>query len=146
MPSKWLIDPSIADKVRGIHVQVHGTFGPTGWHNGDYEGMTGVVLTVHDTKSETIESTARVRLDQPLDVLDPILTIPVQFVAPVHPDNTGEDVIILAGLSKGSAARVEAVESNDLMVVTTKASFLVVDSAPSKLVRVVDVDEVANKR
>ena len=39
---------------------------------------------------------------------------------------------------------MEAIETANLMVLTTKATFLVIDSSPDKLVRIKQVDEVGN--
>lgn len=143
---KWLLEPEFADKVHGIVVEVKASFGSSGWHNGDYEGKQGVVLSLFNTGNDTFDSTARVRFDDPIDVLQPILAVPVQFLVPVHPENKGEDVLVLAGSSKGQLARVEAVESRSLMVVTTRLSFLVIDTTPERLARVIEVDEVGNKK
>ena len=105
-----------------------------------------MVLSLLNTTNDTFESTARVRFDDPVDVLTPILAVPVQFLSPVHPEKQGEDVVILAGTSKGSLARVEAVESRNAMVIITLVNFLVIDSAPELLVRFLQVDEVGNKK
>ena len=126
-------------------VEVRGTIGSAGWHGGDYEGKQGIVLSILDTQNESFTSTARVRLLEPINPLQPILTVPVEYLWPVHPEARGEDVLILAGAQgKGQEARVEAIESQNLMVLTTKATFLVIDSPPNRLVRIKQVDEVGN--
>ena len=126
-------------------VEVRGTIGSAGWHGGDYEGKQGSVLSILDTQNESFTSTARVRLLEPINPLQPILTVPVEYLWPVHPEARGEDVLILAGAQgKGQEARVEAIESQNLMVLTTKATFLVIDSPPNRLVRIKQVDEVGN--
>lgn len=126
-------------------VEVRGTMGSAGWHSGDYEGKQGIVLSILDTQNESFTSTARVRLLEPINPLQPILTVPVEYLWPVHPEARGEDVLILAGAQgKGQEARVEAIESQNLMVLTTKATFLVIDSPPNRLVRIKQVDEVGN--
>ena len=126
-------------------VEVRGTMGSAGWHSGDYEGKQGIVLSILDTQNESFTSTARVRLLEPISPLQPILTVPVEYLWPVHPEARGEDVLILAGAQgKGQEARVEAIESQNLMVLTTKATFLVIDSPPNRLVRIKQVDEVGN--
>ncbi|RDX52442.1 transcription elongation factor Spt5 [Lentinus brumalis] len=145
---KWLLDPNLADKVAGIMVEVRGSYasaGQPGWHNADYEGKQGVVLSVFNTDNDTFQSTARVRFFQPVDPLQPIVPVPVTYLWPVHPEKKGEDVIILSGAQgMGQEARVEAVESRNTMVLTTKATFLVIDSHPERLVRTRQVDEVGN--
>ena len=148
MSPKWLLDSDLAEKVSGIMVEVRGSFasgGAAGWHNGDYEGKQGVVLSVFNTNNDTFDSTARVRFFQPVDPLQPILPVPVTYLWPVHPENKGDDVIILSGgQAKGQEAKVEAVESRNTMVLTTKETFLVIDSHPDRLVRIRQVDEVGN--
>ena len=128
-------------------VEVKGSFpsgGASGWHNGDFESKQGVVLSIFDTGNNTFDSTARVRFFQPVDPLQPIVPVPVQYLWPVHPESKGEDILILHGVHKGHEARVEAVEPNNLMVLTTKATFLVVDSPAERLVRIKQIDEVGN--
>ncbi|KAH9946425.1 transcription elongation factor Spt5 [Epithele typhae] len=140
----WLLDPDLKDKVNGMFVEVKGSFGADGWHNGDYEGKQGVVLSVLATGNDTFESTARVRFLDPVDRLQPILAVPVHLLSPIHPEKQGEEVVILAGNNKGLEARVEDVESSSSMVLTTKATFLVVESAPERLVLLRHIDEVGN--
>ncbi|KAH9903261.1 transcription elongation factor Spt5 [Cubamyces lactineus] len=143
-PSKWLLEPDFSQK-RGLVVEVRGTFGG-GWHGGDFEGKQGVVLSVFDTHNESFESVARVRFFNPVDPLQPILPVPVQYLRPVHPENREETVVILDGAQKGVEARVEAVESNNSMVVTTMDTFHVIDTSPDRLIRIHDIDEVGNRR
>lgn len=147
LSSKWLLEPELANKVKGIMVLVRGSAPQYGnpWHNGDCEDKQGVVLSVLDTQNDSFKSTARVRFLEPVNPLQPILAVPVNYLWPVHPKLKGEDVIILSGSQgKGQEARVEAIETTNLMVLTTKATFLVIDSSPDKLVRVKQVDEVGN--
>ncbi|KAI0366514.1 transcription elongation factor Spt5 [Pilatotrama ljubarskyi] len=143
LPPKWLLEPEFSQK-RGLVVEVRGSFGH--WYGGDFEGKQGVVLSVFDTHNDAFESTARVRFFNPVDPLTPILPVPVQYLWPVHPEQSGEIVIILTGPKKGVEARVEALESNNQMVVTTTDTFHVVDTSPDKLIRVYDIDEVGNRR
>ncbi|KAI8989014.1 transcription elongation factor Spt5 [Trametes punicea] len=140
---KWLLEPEFAQK-RGLVVEVRGTFGG-GWHGGDFEGKQGVVLSVFDTHNEAFESTARVRFFNPVDPLQPILPVPVHYLWPVHPEHTGEAVVILEGDSKGVEARVEQVESNSV-VVTTLETYHVLDTTADRLIRIYDIDEVGNRR
>ena len=73
-------------------IEVSGTFGPTGWHNGDYEGRRGIVLSLLNTTNDDFQSTARVRFEKPVNPLQPILAVPVEFLSPVHPEKVGEVV------------------------------------------------------
>ncbi|KAI0708566.1 transcription elongation factor Spt5 [Earliella scabrosa] len=144
---KWLLDSDLQDRVRGIMVEVRGSYlgANGGWHKGECEGKQGVVLSVLNTHNDSFESTARVRFFDPVDPLQPILQVPITYLWPVHPEGTGDEVIILAGVQgKGQEATVEAIESTNLMVLTTKATFLVIDSPAERLVRIRHVDEVGN--
>ena len=146
MSPKWLLDPDLQDRVRGIMVEVRGSYidANGGWHKGECEGKEGIVLSVLNTNN-SLEPTARVRFFDPVDPLQPILQVPITYLWPVHPKNTGDGVIILAGVQgKGQEATVEAIESTNLMVLTTKATFLVIDSPAERLVRIRHVDEVGN--
>lgn len=143
LPPKWLLAPEFSQK-RGLVVEARGTFGK--WHGGDFEGKQGVVLSVFDTHNDAFESTARVRFFQPVDPLTPILPVPVQYLWPVHPEQAGERVVILAGSNKGAEANIEAVESASSMVITTMETFHVMDTSHDRLIRIMDIDEVGNKR
>ena len=126
-------------EVRGSYLGANG-----GWHKGECEGKEGIVLSVLNTNN-SLEPTARVRFFDPVDPLQPILQVPITYLWPVHPEGTGDEVIILAGVQgKGQEATVEAIESTNLMVLTTKATFLVIDSPAERLVRIRHVDEVGN--
>ncbi|OJT06820.1 Transcription elongation factor SPT5 [Trametes pubescens] len=143
LPAKWLLESPFAQK-RGSVVEARGTFGK--WHGGDFEGKQGVVLSVFDTHNDAFESTARVRFFNPVDPLTPILPVPVQYLWPVHPERVNEIVVVLAGAMKGADARVESIEPNNTMVVTTLETFHVVDLPTSELMRIYDIDEVGNRR
>ena len=54
------------------------------WHIGDCETKQGVVLSVLDTQNDSFASTARVRFLEPVNPLQPILTVPVNYLWPVH--------------------------------------------------------------
>ncbi|KAL7284752.1 hypothetical protein ACG7TL_002059 [Trametes sanguinea] len=143
-PARWLLQPEFVQK-RGLVVEVRGTFGG-GWHGGDFEGKQGVVLSVFDTHNEQFDATARVRFFNPVDPLQPILPVPVQYLWPVHPERAGESVLVLDGAHKGAEARVEQVESDSSMVITTVETFHVLDVRTEQLIRYQDVDEVGNRR
>ncbi|KAI0658338.1 transcription elongation factor Spt5 [Cubamyces menziesii] len=115
-PSKWLLEPEFSQK-RGLAIERHGTFSGR-WHGGDFEGKQGVVLSVFDTHNRSFESVAHVRFFNPVDPLQPILLMPIQFLRPVHPEHC-EETAVLDNAQKGVKAFVEAVESNNSMVVTT---------------------------
>ncbi len=104
------------------------------------------MLSVFDTHNDAFESTARVRFFNPVDPLTPILPVPVQYLWPVHPERVNEIVVVLAGAMKGADARVESIEPNNTMVVTTLETFHVVDLPTSELMRIYDIDEVGNRR
>ncbi|PCH36846.1 hypothetical protein WOLCODRAFT_127725 [Wolfiporia cocos MD-104 SS10] len=132
LPARWLLDPDFVTK-KGMVVEVRESFGANGWHNGDYEGKDGVVLSVFDTHNETFAAMARVRFREPLVADQDVLTVPVELLRPVHPSDKDENVMILHGQHKGERAKVNVVEAS-LMVVTT-ADFVVEEITAEKLVR-----------
>ncbi|KAH9934104.1 transcription elongation factor Spt5 [Amylocystis lapponica] len=138
---RWLLDPEIVEK-RGMLVEVKGSFGESGWHNGDFEGRQGVVLSIFDTHNERSPRTARVRFFDSPD--SPTMTIPVEILWPVHPENKDDEVLMLHGPQKGEEGHVQSVEKGGGMFVTTK-SYLVVDTSAEKLVRMCNVDDNGNR-
>lgn len=120
-------------------VEVKGSFGPSGWLNGDYEGKQGIVHSIFDTQSPNFAATANVRFLEPLDPAKPALQVPVEVLKPVKPEKYGTEVLILHGPHKGQEARVNMVEPGGLMVVTTK-QFTVDELSADKLVVVRPVD------
>lgn len=138
LSDQWLLEPEFSSQ-RGMLVEVRGSFGPTGWYNGDYEGKQGVVHSIFDTKSPNFAATATVRFSEPLDPGKSALQVPVEVLKPVKPENYGTEVLILHGPHKGQQARVNMVEAGGLMVVTTK-QFTVDELSAEKLVVVRPVD------
>lgn len=147
LPARWLLDPDIVSK-RGMVVEVKGSFGTaeqTKWHNGDYEGMQGVVLSVFDTHNEHFQRTARVRFEKSLDPTQSYQAVPVDFLWPVHPDKLDEEVMILPpARHKGQEAKVHMVEHGGDMVITTK-TYMVLETNAEKLVRIWNIDDEGNR-
>ncbi|KAH9931558.1 uncharacterized protein B0H18DRAFT_989959 [Fomitopsis serialis] len=138
LSDQWLLEPEFSSQ-RGMLVDVKGSFGPSGWFNGDYEGKQGIVVSVFDTKSANFAATANVRFLEPLDPAKPSLQVPVEVLKPVNPEKYGTEVLILHGPHKGQQARVNMVEAGGLMVVTTR-QFTVDELGAEKLVVVRPVD------
>lgn len=126
-------------------VEVKGSFGADGWHQGEYEGHQGVVLSVADTSKNDFSSTALVKFFEPLDPAQPTLSVPVQHLWPVHPEKVEEDVLMLHGVYKGSLAKVYAVDGSTNMIVRTVPALVVVDTAPDTLVRRWNIDTDGNR-
>lgn len=138
---KWLLDPDVRTK-RGILAKICNTF-PNAWHQGEYDGKTVYVLGVQEL-GDSFSARARVRLSAPEYANTSVQVIPTEFLRPIHPENNDEHVLFLQGSHKGDEAVVRSVEGN-MMVVTTKDSYVVVDTVPERLVRMADVDEEGNR-
>ncbi|EIM87218.1 uncharacterized protein STEHIDRAFT_168037 [Stereum hirsutum FP-91666 SS1] len=84
----WLLNPSIGSSARiGLHVQVNGTRG--GWYQGEREGCRGTVCGIQLANLST--ATATVKLAPNGETL----SIPVQYLSPVPPNEAGQNVIVL---------------------------------------------------
>ncbi|OBZ71740.1 hypothetical protein A0H81_08750 [Grifola frondosa] len=137
----WLLDPIVSTKG-GMVVVVRGSVKNAqndGWHGGDYEGSDGVVLSVFNTGigNTTASSTARVRFMEPIDPSRAVYSVPVQFLWPVEPRESGQDALILDGMQKGDVARVRVEEPDGWLVSVRNLHFTI---AFEKLVQVLPVE------
>lgn len=125
-------------------VEVKGSFGGhagDGWHQGEYEGRQGVVLSITNTGSDDFTSTALVRFLEG----GTKLAVPVQHLWPVQPEKVDEDVLMLHGTYKGSLAKVFAIEGGSNVLVRTIPALVVVDTTPETLVRRWELDGDGNR-
>ena len=99
LSSEQLLQPKLAKRVKGIVVDIRGSAPQRGnpWHNGDCETKQGAVLFALDTQNNSFASTAPVCFLEPVNPLQPILAVTVNYLWPAQPEMKGEDVIILSG-------------------------------------------------
>lgn len=93
----WLLNPVISNKS-GMAVVIAGSSGghqDVGWHNGDYEGAHGVILSVFNTGSMSFSSTARVKILEPREGAPTVFAIPIKYLSPVRPSVFGQKALIL---------------------------------------------------
>ncbi|OSD07420.1 hypothetical protein PYCCODRAFT_610854 [Trametes coccinea BRFM310] len=103
----WLLDPALSSKA-GMVVTIHGSRNldhGAAWHGGDYEGASGVVLSVHNTGSDdgSFPSIARIKFFKPLNPSVHTFAVPVSILWPVRPEAVGEHAVIIGGAFKGHA-------------------------------------------
>lgn len=132
LSEKWLTEAKF--QKPGVLCEIRGTTQNTtdgGWQSGEYEGDKAVVLSVFDSQGDKYLSRARINLfEKQSDTLE----IPVQYLRPVHPDRSGQDVIILAGEHRGEAGSVRDVIP-PMCLVIIKQTHLIAEFQPERLVR-----------
>ena len=106
----WLLDPVFSSQA-GLVISIHGsarTLASCGWHDGDYEGAHGLVLSVFNTRrgNTGFASTARVRMLAPLSPEVHTFAVPVSYLRPVPPDDVGQSALIVSGGHKGHVAKL----------------------------------------
>ncbi|KAL7280088.1 LOW QUALITY PROTEIN: hypothetical protein ACG7TL_006503 [Trametes sanguinea] len=106
----WLLDPALSSKA-GMVVTIHGSRNldhGAAWHGGDYEGASGVVLSVHNTGSDngSFPSTARIKFFKPLNPSVHTFAVPVSILWPVRPEAVGEHALIIGGALRGHEAKL----------------------------------------
>ncbi|KAH9941066.1 hypothetical protein B0H21DRAFT_753448 [Amylocystis lapponica] len=142
--AEWLLHPAVSSKS-GMLVVIQGTSGSgedPSWFGGDHEGAHGVVLSVFSTGNSSFASTARVRMLDPVDPSTAVLTIPVQYLWPVEPDELGQNALVLDGEARGEVAKIREEESAGWFVSVGRSQHFVISA--DKLVRVLDVDKDGN--
>ena len=134
---KWLLGPGLSDKAKtGLVCRIQDTFtrgDEQGWMDGIHEGELAGVLTVFDAYNERYTSRARIRLIEKPGTTQ-VLEIPVNYLRPVHPENAGEDVVVLSGEHKGYDAKVKEVNDTSATVLLTGTQ-LIVEVSPKQLCR-----------
>lgn len=133
---KWLLDRKLSTKT-GILCEIRDSFprgSDKGWLSGDHEGETVLVLSVFDSGNDRYSSRARIKFYDS-EGPNPAPEIPAQLLQPVHPDKTGQTVIILSGEWKGEEGKVQQLAS-DGCVVSLAGKSLIVEAKLDGLVRV----------
>ena len=90
--------------------------------------------SVFDSGNDRYSSRARIKFYDG-EGPNPAPEIPVQLLQPVHPDKSGQAVILLSGNYKGEEGKVHQL-SPDICVVSLKGTLLMVEAKLEKLVRV----------
>jgi hypothetical protein len=94
----WLIDPAFRGK--NVVVEISGR-AEGKWAEGEYDGLTGYVLSVFDPRTETTTRTAQF---MPLNAnhdKDKVMTVPIEYLLAVNPTAVGDHAIILDDSKKG---------------------------------------------
>ena len=109
-PEKWLLSRDLSNP-KGIRVRIRSSSG-TKWQHGNYDEQHGIILSVMNTFNETYDSTAQVRFLQPIDELTQSSpSVPVQFLAPVEPEQ-GDRVDIIHGNRSGQQGVVRDLDGD----------------------------------
>ena len=96
----WLIDPSF--KTKKVIVVITGSEG-TKWNNGEHNGTIGYVTSVFDPRNNNVSRTATVIPLSAGHNKDAELTVPIEYLVPVHPGAKNEQALIMEGSKKGTA-------------------------------------------
>ena len=123
-------------------IEVRGSFGDeengiTGFGGGDFEGMSGTVLSVHSIRNDPHASTGNVKLNGIPQGLSDIYAVPVAYLWPVPPSNVGDKAAVLHGGHQGSIVRLRERASRGWFVSSDRSHF---EIEASWLVGVLDVD------
>ena len=99
MPSDlWLIDPAF--KGKKVIVEISGR-AEGKWAEGEHDGLQGYVLSVFDPRTETTSRTAQFMPLQANHNKDKVMTVPIEYLIPVHPTAVNDHAIILNESKKG---------------------------------------------
>lgn len=142
LSDKWLLEPKFSAKP-GLLCEIHDSFprgSDKGWLAGDHEGAKVLVLSVFDTGNDRFSSRARIRFFETQGP-NPVPEIPVQLLRPVHPNKSGQDIMMLQGNYKGQDGKVRTVENVNNIVVSLAGTMLMVESKVEHAVRVEHVDD-----
>jgi transcription elongation factor SPT5 len=94
----WLIDPAFRGKK--VVVEISGR-AEGKWSQGEYDGLTGYILSVFDPRTDTTTRTAQF---MPLNAnhnKDKVMTVPIEYLIPVNPTAVNDHAIILNDSKKG---------------------------------------------
>ena len=121
--------------------EIHNSFergSEKGWMSGDYEGEKVVVRNTFEAM-EGYSSRCIIKWYDKTTT-EKLPDIPVQYLRPVQPTKSGEEVCILAGEHIGKEGVVREVNS-DVVILSVKQTHLVVDVKIDKLCKIVPVSD-----
>ncbi|KAI0694194.1 hypothetical protein BC835DRAFT_1350385 [Cytidiella melzeri] len=143
LSDKWLLDATFSSKQAGMVCEIFGSFprgSEKGWLSGDHEGAKVLILSVFDSGNDRFSSRARIKFYETQGP-NPVPEIPVQLLRPVHPDKSGQAIIMLAGTYKGQAATVRAYETDGSIRISLTGTMLLDEVKAEQAVRVEHVDD-----
>ncbi|KAL4076796.1 hypothetical protein V8B97DRAFT_1866799 [Scleroderma yunnanense] len=123
----WLLDPDIRNKR--VIIEITGTLG--GWRGGELDGAQGYVGTVFQSANDTLVT---------FNHLDPSragtnVQVPINYLSPIHPSETGEHAIPLDGTHKGHEVILRKQVSDGVWEVSKPSDFALVTCLKEKMVK-----------
>ncbi|KAI0088854.1 hypothetical protein BDY19DRAFT_1041717 [Irpex rosettiformis] len=139
---KWLLNPKLSHKP-GMLCEITNSFPrgtEKGWLNGNHEHEKVLVLSVFNSGNDRFSSRARIKFfDSPGP--NPVPEIPVQLLRPVHPEKSGQEIMMIRGNYEGQDAKVRSVEADGGMVVSLTGTMLLIETKAEDAIRVEHVEE-----
>jgi len=123
----WLLEPEIRNKK--VMMEIVGTLGV--WREGELDGAKGYVGTVFQSANDTLVT---------FHHLDPgrvgtNAQVPINYLGPIHPTETGDHAIPLDGTHKGIEVILRQQDSEDVWGVSEPSGFNLVRCLKEKLVK-----------
>lgn len=131
----WLIEPCY--KNRKVIVEITGNEG-TKWNNGEHNGAIGYVTSVFDPRNNNVARTATIVPLSANHSKDSELTVPIEYLAPVHPSEKKDLAIVMEGQRKGTFVilREEAFNHDGNWIVGKMHDTLTMDVNAERMVKV----------
>ena len=127
MDGDWLLDPALGQHLKRIKVQIQGTRHEN-YLNGDYEGKIGRVLGAAKV-TDGFQQTVMIEFED-----GESRAIMMRYVVPVQPDKLGEQVLVIGGKAKGTAAIVRETPDSGLVALSAIEQVSIFDAAKHHLV------------
>lgn len=96
----WLIEPCYKNKR--VIVEITGNEG-TKWNNGEHNGTIGYVTSIFDPRNNSVARTATVIPLSANHNKDSELTVPIEYLMPVHPSEKNDIAVVMEGQRKGTS-------------------------------------------
>lgn len=98
-PELWLLDPDFKGKKAIVSIGRHAS---SSWQNGEEDDREGYVQSVFDPRNDAATRTAQfIPLDSVGDSTK-TLTVPIEYLVPVHPGAVNDLACVLVGPHKGT--------------------------------------------
>ncbi|KAM6501207.1 transcription elongation factor SPT5 [Amanita muscaria] len=109
----WLFDSALGQHLKRVKVQIHGTH-HANYLGGDYEGKVGRVLGAAKA-AEGFEQTAMIEFED-----GESRSILARYIVPVEPHELRQEVLVIRGQHKGTAAKVHETPDSAMVALVVK--------------------------
>ncbi|KAG6337015.1 hypothetical protein ID866_2075 [Astraeus odoratus] len=123
----WLLDPAMRGKK--VILQIAGTLG--GWRGGELDGAKGYVGSVFQSQNDTLVTFNHLGEGR----VGTNAQVPINYLVPVHPNETGDHGIPLDGSLKGCEVVLRHEVSRGVWDVSKPSDFTLVTCLEEKMVK-----------